>query len=172
MKINGSGTIFGQPSKTSKISFPGEPLPTCMRNSQLYSQPGEPVILAAQGPPPPPACGAWTSSSSRVCRLDLLLLPRVAPGPPPPPACGAWTSSSSSRVWRLDLLCARNLLYKQLQHRQLVILAAPAQATSYASSSGSGNQLYQQLQHRRPVILAAPAQATSSSSSSTGNQLY
>ena len=27
MKINGSGTIFGQPSKTSKISFPGESWP-------------------------------------------------------------------------------------------------------------------------------------------------
>ncbi len=59
MKINGSGTSFGQPTQTSKISFPGlsqacpaspasQPSST---GNQLYSQPRhrQPVIFAAKG---------------------------------------------------------------------------------------------------------------------------
>jgi hypothetical protein len=62
MKINGSGTIFGQPTQTSKISFPGlgqacpaSPASPASQPSstgnQLYSQPRhrQPVIFAAKG---------------------------------------------------------------------------------------------------------------------------
>ena len=71
-----------------------------------------------------------------------------------------------------------NQLYRQPKHRQPVIQAAQAQATSYTGSASTGNQLYtqrkhRQRKHRQPVIQAAQAQATSyTGSASTGNQLY
>ena len=58
-----------------------------------------------------------------------------------------------------------NQLYRQPKHRQPVIQAAQAQATSYTGSASTGNQLYtqrkhRQRKHRQPVIQAAQAQAT------------
>ena len=66
-----------------------------------------------------------------------------------------------------------NKLYKQPKHKQPVIQAAQADATSYTSSASTSNQLYKQLKHRQPVIQAAQGQATSyTNSPSRGNQLY
>ena len=65
-----------------------------------------------------------------------------------PRACGhSYTSSASTG----------NQLYKQRKHRQPVIQAAQAQATSYTRSASTGNastgnQLYRQRKHRQPVI--------------------
>ena len=50
---------------------------------------------------------------------------------------------------------------RQRKHKQPVIQAAQAQASSYTSSASTGNQLYQQRKHKQPVIQAANAQATS-----------
>ena len=74
------------------------------------------------------------------------------------------------------------------EHRQPVIQAVQAQATSYIGSAsagnqlyrqssqaqptsctgspGTGNQLYKQRKHRQPVIQAAQAQATQSQATS------
>ena len=71
-----------------------------------------------------------------------------------------------------------NQLYRQPKHRQPVIQAAQAQATSYTRSASTGNQLYtqrkhRQRKHRQPVIQAAKAQATRYTARvSTGNHLY
>ena len=54
----------------------------------------------------------------------------------------------------------------RVKHRQPILQAAQAQATSYTRSASTGNastgnQLYRQRKHRQPVIQAAQAQATS-----------
>ena len=66
-----------------------------------------------------------------------------------------------------------NQLYKQRKHRQPVIQATQARATSLTGNPGTSNQLYKQRMHMQSVIQATQAQATSyTRSASTGNHLH